>query len=77
MFLFHKQQNANFYAHGFVHRNSVLIKVQSDATVCTYFFLIRFIACSITYITTVILQAQYIYLVLLLSLLLKLASPSV
>jgi hypothetical protein len=42
-----------------------------------YVFLIRFIACSITFITTVILQAQYICLVQLLSLLLRLASPSV
>ena len=27
-----------FEAHGSVHRNSILIKIQSDATVCTYLF---------------------------------------
>jgi len=34
----HKQAHMVFYSHGSVHHNSVLIKIQPDATVCRYLF---------------------------------------
>jgi len=34
----HKDKKLFFLTHGSVHRNSVLIKIQPDATVCRYLF---------------------------------------